>query len=88
LEGPAMEDVGIFYVLLVHFTVLWYILWTLGRVRRNLVYFSRLGILYQEKSGNPAKQLFLVEAYPVIHPSVSSLLSFLCLQFSIPFGFN
>jgi hypothetical protein len=22
LEGPAMEDVGIFYVLLVHFTVL------------------------------------------------------------------
>jgi hypothetical protein len=45
----------------------WYILWTLGpfysllsyfmdiwyTVRGNLVYFSRFGILYQEKSGNP-----------------------------------
>jgi hypothetical protein len=44
----------------------WYILWTLGPfhdllfylwtfgiVRGNLVIFSRFGILYQEKSGNP-----------------------------------
>jgi hypothetical protein len=47
-----MEDVGIFYGHLVHFMVFCYILWTLGIVRGNLVYFSRLGILYQEKSGN------------------------------------
>jgi hypothetical protein len=37
-----MEDVGIFYGLLVHFTVFCYILWTFGIVRGNLVYFSVL----------------------------------------------
>jgi hypothetical protein len=47
-----MEDVGIFYGQLVHFTVFCYILWTFGIVHGNLVYFSCLGILYQEKSGN------------------------------------
>jgi hypothetical protein len=52
-----MEDVGIFYGYLVHFTVFYYILWTFGRVRGNLVYFSRFGILYQEKSGNPVEYL-------------------------------
>jgi hypothetical protein len=44
-EGLAMEDDGIFYGHLVHFTV--YGLWTFGIVRGNLVYFSRFGILYQ-----------------------------------------
>jgi hypothetical protein len=39
-EGLAMEDVGIFYGHLVHFTVFCYILWTFGIVRGNLVYFS------------------------------------------------
>jgi hypothetical protein len=48
-----MEDVGIFYGHLVHFTVFCYILWTFGIVRGNLVYFSRFGILYQEQSGYP-----------------------------------
>jgi hypothetical protein len=32
----------------------WYILWTFGTVRGNLVYFFHFGILYKEKSGNPA----------------------------------
>jgi hypothetical protein len=45
---------GIFYGHLVHFTVFCYILWRFGIVRVNLVYFSHFGILYQEKSGNPA----------------------------------
>jgi hypothetical protein len=45
-----MDDDGIFYRHLVHFTVFCSSLWTVG----NLVYFSRFGILYQEKSGNPA----------------------------------
>jgi hypothetical protein len=40
LEGLVMEDVGIFYGHLVHFTVLCYILWTFGIVLGNLVYFS------------------------------------------------
>jgi hypothetical protein len=48
-----MKDVGIFYGHLVHFTDFCYILWTFGMVSGNLVYFSRFGILYQEKSGNP-----------------------------------
>jgi hypothetical protein len=48
-----MEDVRIFNGHLVHFTVFCYIIWTFGVVRGNLVYFSRFGILYQEKSGNP-----------------------------------
>jgi hypothetical protein len=55
LDGLPMEDVGIFYWHLVHFTVFGYILWTFGIVRRNLVYFSHFGILYEEKSGNPAR---------------------------------
>jgi hypothetical protein len=54
LEGLALEDVGIVYGRLVHFTVFCYILWTFGIGRGNLVYFYRFGILYQEKSGNPA----------------------------------
>jgi hypothetical protein len=53
LEGLAMEDVGIFYGHLAHFTVFCYILWTFDIVRGNSVYFSRFGILHQEKSGNP-----------------------------------
>jgi hypothetical protein len=53
LEGLAMKDAGVFYGHLVHFTVFCYILWTFGIVRGNLVYFSRFGSLYQEKSGNP-----------------------------------
>jgi hypothetical protein len=48
-----MEDVGIFNAHLVQFTVFCYILWTFGIVRGNLVHFSRFGILYKEKSGNP-----------------------------------
>jgi hypothetical protein len=48
-----MEDAGIFYRHLVHFTVFCYVLWIFGTVCRNLVYFSRFGILFEEKSGNP-----------------------------------
>jgi hypothetical protein len=45
-----------FYGHLVHFTDFWRILWTLSKVRGTLVYFSRFGILYQEKSGNPGTE--------------------------------
>jgi hypothetical protein len=54
-----MEDDNIFYGHLVHFTVFCYILWTYGIVRGNLVYFSRFGILYQEKSGNPGLNVWM-----------------------------
>jgi hypothetical protein len=43
-----MEDFGIFYGQVVHFTVSCYILWTFGTVRGSLAYFSRFGILYQK----------------------------------------
>jgi hypothetical protein len=53
LEGLAMEDAGMFYGHLVHFTVFCYILWTFGIVRCNLVYFFRFGNLRQRKIWQP-----------------------------------
>jgi hypothetical protein len=52
LEGLAIEDVGIFrphclfYCEMVYFVAIWYILWAFG--------ICHFGMLYQEKSGNPA----------------------------------
>jgi hypothetical protein len=37
-----------------HITAIGYILWQFGIFCGRLVIFSRFGILYQEKSGNPA----------------------------------
>jgi hypothetical protein len=54
-----MEDVGIFYVPLVDVMTIWYILWSFGIFYGYLVYFSRLGRLYQKKSGNPAHEFQL-----------------------------
>jgi hypothetical protein len=57
LEGVGMENVGLFYDLLVHFTAIWYIVWAIGIFSRYLVYFYHFGILFQEKSGNPASYI-------------------------------
>jgi hypothetical protein len=46
-----------FYVLFVYFAAKWYILCPFGTFSGRLVYFSRVGILYREKSGNPALQM-------------------------------
>jgi hypothetical protein len=37
------------------FLAIWYILWEFSIFCGYLVYFSRFGTLYQEKSGNPAR---------------------------------
>jgi hypothetical protein len=48
-----MEEVGIFYGHLVYSTAIWYILWPFGIFYGYFVCFSRFGMLYQEKFGNP-----------------------------------
>jgi hypothetical protein len=48
-----MEDVGIFYRHLVHFTVFCYILWTFGIIHGNLVYFSPFWYFVQRKIWQP-----------------------------------
>jgi hypothetical protein len=54
-----MENVGIFMTIWsTYFTPNWCILWTFGIFCGRLVYFSRFGLLYQKKSGNPAAHFF------------------------------
>jgi hypothetical protein len=45
LKGITMKAYGLFYGHSVYFTAIWYILLLFG--------FSRFGMFYQEKSGNP-----------------------------------
>jgi hypothetical protein len=52
--------VHIFYGHLVNFYGHWVYLWTFGIFCSNLVYFSRFGMLFQEKSGNPVYKLLPV----------------------------
>jgi hypothetical protein len=56
-----MEGDGIFKGHLVYYSAIWYILWPSGIYCGHLVYFMvicfhRFGLLYQEKSGNPARK--------------------------------
>jgi hypothetical protein len=44
-----MEDAGIFYGHLVHFTVVCYILWTFGIARGNLAYLSQFWYFVRRK---------------------------------------
>jgi hypothetical protein len=57
-----MEDTGIFYDRLVKFPAIWYIYGTFGILCGHLVYFPRFGILYHEKSGNPALDYILQQS--------------------------
>jgi hypothetical protein len=50
-----MEDVGNFKSHLVYFTVIWSISWPFD----SFYVFSRSGMLYQEKSGNPDNYFWL-----------------------------
>jgi hypothetical protein len=46
---------------LVYFMPLWYIVHPFDTFLVNLMYFSRFGILHQEKSGNPGLKRRLIE---------------------------
>jgi hypothetical protein len=48
-----MEVVGIFYDHLVYFVTIWSILRPFG------IFFPRFGILHQEKSGNPGREVLI-----------------------------
>jgi ABC-type transporter Mla subunit MlaD len=48
-----MVNVGLFYGILANFVVIWYIVWLFGILYGYLVYFPHVGLLYQEKFGNP-----------------------------------
>jgi hypothetical protein len=48
-----MEDTVIFSNHSVNFPAIWNIKWPVGIFCGHLVYFSRFGILCDEKSGNP-----------------------------------
>jgi hypothetical protein len=49
LEGLGVENFGKFYGHLIYFIAIWYIFVICG-------IFSRFGMLYHEKSGNPAPE--------------------------------
>jgi hypothetical protein len=59
-----MENLGKFNYHLVYFSAIGNILWAFVIFCGYLVYFSPLGILHQEKSGNPA---------PCIQPDCKTL---------------
>jgi hypothetical protein len=55
-ERPRMEMLVYFtYGHLEYFTVIWYTLWPFGNVVVIWYIFPRLGMLCQEKSGNPGR---------------------------------
>jgi hypothetical protein len=58
LEGLEVENVRICYSLLEYITAIWYTLWPFGTLLVIWFIFPRFGILYQEKSGNPARTCF------------------------------
>jgi hypothetical protein len=71
-----MEDVGTFYGHLVHFTHFCYILWTFGRVRGNLVYFSPFWYFVPRKIWQPLTQRKSAEKLTKYSKIPGSILSY------------
>jgi hypothetical protein len=63
-----MEAVCIFYSHIFYFMVKWYILRPFCTFCAHLVYFSRFGILYRKKSGNPGL-VSNCRTRPLVNPS-------------------
>jgi hypothetical protein len=59
-----MEDPGVLSVLLVFLTSIWYILCPFAIVSVTWYIFSRFGMFYQKKSGNPAPVSTLLARRP------------------------
>jgi hypothetical protein len=55
VEDLAMEDVGLFYLHLVHVSAILYILWPLGIVCGNLVCFSQFWYIAARKIWQPCQ---------------------------------
>jgi hypothetical protein len=75
-----MENLGIFYDHLVYFTAIGNIVWPFGICCCHFVYFPRFGILYHEKSGNPARHsscpyvgFYGFQLINLQHPSLNSM---------------
>jgi hypothetical protein len=60
LEGPRLENVAIFYGHLEYFKDIEDILGPFGTFCVHLIHFSDFGILFQEKSGSPVRDLKLL----------------------------
>jgi hypothetical protein len=73
-----MDNAGIFYGRLEHFKVIWYILWPFGNVVVIWYIFPRLGILCQEKSGNPALGALYVLASNSVLANVKKMVTSDC----------
>jgi hypothetical protein len=75
-----MEDVGIFYGYLVHFTVFCYILWTFDIVRGNLVTFSRFWYFAPRKIWQPCRGLMrrVTQLQLIYHIQYSLQTAYIC----------
>jgi hypothetical protein len=65
LEGIEMENVGIVCDNLEYTTAIWYIIWPFGNLVASWHVFSRLGILFHEKSGSPKLLSLFLPATPI-----------------------
>jgi hypothetical protein len=63
VEGNILNNVGIFYGHLVYLMAIWYILWSFVIFVGHFYIFSRFGMSYQERSGNPASLRFALVCF-------------------------
>jgi hypothetical protein len=75
-----MEHVGKLYGHLEYFTSIWYILWTFSYFVADWYILPRLGILCQEKSGNPAFCLLAVQFWYISIHIVSLIIPFMYIH--------
>jgi hypothetical protein len=65
---------GLDWKMFIYFMAIWTILWRFGIFYDHLVHFSGFGIMYQEKSGNPANKTFFCAVKIMLSLTVGNLL--------------